>query len=66
MGLRLQDQKMYCDEPLGLPWFIFMVPASIITIPVFGMGLIGLYITYKTWRARSRSRELQAMGAIAV
>lgn len=66
MGLSLPDGKMYCEDGLGLSFFFWMVPISIITIPLFGMGLVSLYMVYKAWRLRSISKELQTMGGIVV
>lgn len=67
MGIRLPDGKLYYEKNTLTPgWFFKMVILSIITTPLFGMGLVLFYATFKAWVVKSKLEELQAMGGVAI
>lgn len=67
MGVHLANGKLYCQgEPFGPTFFSFWIILSIFAIPLFGLGLVSLWQAYQTWKIRSNSQELQAMGGIIV
>ena len=59
----MADGKLYCSDPSGLKLLV-LIFIVILTMPIFGMGLLLLGSCIQDYRNFKANRELRNLGAI--